>query len=362
MPDEKDDQLASALRQAKKMPMNFAFVMVGSSDGVLMVSKKKIPMKDINEAKAESGGKKVMRGRVQFIDGQMVFETSKEPPSTLAKQLKKVIQANAGMMLQIETRLAPDLDEDSDEEGVESESTEDTVPEAPPIAPEATAKFAARLKALAPALQKAEATGNQLALEARRKAGEANQQFLAKNVDQALATLDDVEALIKQALLSAMKPPTAPPTPTNAPTTEAKPVSNVVYTQSRLLWDSTRKSIQTELQAAEKKILAHCQAVNSDPTATEEFDLSEAAAQVKSLYKILLKLDAKLMDKLDEALNAAEPNVRSAKQKEAKTLIEDYRAFVTADPVLDALGQSTIAPSGLKQTLLNVLNGLHNKL
>ena len=45
-----DPKLAAALRQAKQTPMFFAFVAKGTTEGVLMVGKMKIPAKEINAA------------------------------------------------------------------------------------------------------------------------------------------------------------------------------------------------------------------------------------------------------------------------------------------------------------------------
>src|SRR5688572_5073721 len=109
---EVDDKLVKSLRQAKTTPMFFAFVAKGANDGALIVSKKKIPVKEINEAKAESGGKKVFKGRCQGEDGKMVFEVAKEPPGTLAKQLKTVIHRAAGLTMMVETRVAADIEDE----------------------------------------------------------------------------------------------------------------------------------------------------------------------------------------------------------------------------------------------------------
>jgi hypothetical protein len=115
MSNEKDASLVSALRQAKSTPMFFAFVPQGSTDGVLLLSKKKIAASEISAAKAQCGGNLVHRGRCQEQDGKMLFELAREPPSSLARQLRAVIHANAGLTLAVETRVATDL-EPADEE------------------------------------------------------------------------------------------------------------------------------------------------------------------------------------------------------------------------------------------------------
>ena len=74
MADEKDAKLVTALRLAKKMPMNFAFVAKGATEGVLIVSKKRIPTREINDAKEAVGAKKVFRGRCTGEDGIQLLD------------------------------------------------------------------------------------------------------------------------------------------------------------------------------------------------------------------------------------------------------------------------------------------------
>src|SRR5438046_1728541 len=131
MAEIKDTKLATALKQVKQTPLNFAFVGKGTSDGTLLVSKKTIPVTDINKAKAETGGKKVFRGRCIDEGGKLVFELAEEPPSTLAKQLKTVIHDAAGLTLQVETRMVAGLQEVEQQEGQHEEKP---VGQAPPPA------------------------------------------------------------------------------------------------------------------------------------------------------------------------------------------------------------------------------------
>ncbi len=104
-----DDKLAAVLKEARRVPMNFAFVAKGASQGKLVVSKKPIPATAESAAKKEVGGGTVFRGRCIGEDGKLIFETAKEPPSSLAKQLKTIITRDAGLTLKVETRAAADL-------------------------------------------------------------------------------------------------------------------------------------------------------------------------------------------------------------------------------------------------------------
>jgi hypothetical protein len=95
----KNAQLATALKQAKTR-VYFAFVAKSASQGALLVNKKKIPPKDVAQAKTELGGATVFQGRCFNEEGAMIFEVAKEPPGTLAAHLSsplRVLRKNAGV-------------------------------------------------------------------------------------------------------------------------------------------------------------------------------------------------------------------------------------------------------------------------
>jgi peptidoglycan hydrolase-like protein with peptidoglycan-binding domain len=108
-----DANLAAALKQAKSKKMFFAFVGKGT-DGKLIVSRTKIPAKDIAAAKKETGGMAVT-GKC-FGDGSsnMVFLVAKPPAATLGAAIKKVAHRDAGITLAPDVQLASDADEDED--------------------------------------------------------------------------------------------------------------------------------------------------------------------------------------------------------------------------------------------------------
>ena len=54
-------------------------------------------------------GGTVFRGRCLGEEGKLVFETAKEPPLTLGKQLKTIIKESAGLIRNVETRVAADF-------------------------------------------------------------------------------------------------------------------------------------------------------------------------------------------------------------------------------------------------------------
>ncbi|MCI0682341.1 MAG: hypothetical protein L0Y71_09570 [Gemmataceae bacterium] len=117
-----DDQLAAALKQARMTPMNFAFVAKGQSAGKLVVSKRPVTAREAADAKKELGGGTIFTGRCRGSNGDLVFETAKEPPLNLARQLKTIIKDRAGLTLNVETRITLDLVEDVAAEPAEAEA------------------------------------------------------------------------------------------------------------------------------------------------------------------------------------------------------------------------------------------------
>ncbi len=92
-----DAELVTALKMAKSKKMNFVFVPRGGSDGKLILSKAKIPDKEIAEVRKEIGGGTPIKGKCIGEFGNMLFQVLKPPPPTMPAALKKVIKLNAGL-------------------------------------------------------------------------------------------------------------------------------------------------------------------------------------------------------------------------------------------------------------------------
>jgi hypothetical protein len=151
-------------------------------------------------------------------------------------------------------------------------------------------------------------------------------------------------------------------TPKTPPPAQKEPVSLVVLQKSRLAWDAVRKRVQTELQELERSIVSAVQEHNAAEDAEDEYDESELAAGTKQLYTILDRLDERLIDKLDEALNAEDPQVRQARHGEAVTIIQEYQAFVDTDPLLAAIDENGFTSSTIRKSITTTLGTLASKL
>jgi hypothetical protein len=488
-------QLADALKQAKRGPMRFAFVIKGPAEGKLLVARKTIPAKEIAEAKKELGGGKVYRGRCEGEMGALVCEVAQEPPATLAKELKGIITRDAGPLFRaVEFRVVADLAEEEEgaapPEGVPSppppppgdaktavlkrlsalagpyqaavaaqgpdvarmqslfaavkglvgnqdfaqagkvlDELEPLVargravrPGTPPVG-DGAARFTARLKALLPQIQRAQGAASPVSQEIKLRVSEANTLARKNEFAQANALLDQIEALLKQpvgtggvdlaaewqkslaawtpaikAALAAKGPnaaaiaklftqatalakpggdmalalaqltkchalATAGPHPAAAvPAGAPAAVSNVVFTQTRLVWDAARKRIQAELNALVKSIHDTVKKLNENADAEEEVDPAELQKGIGKLQMILEKLDERLIDRLDEALNAADPKIRQAKHQEAKGIVSEYLAYVSSDPLMAIIDDNGLTATKILATAEAALKTLSSKL
>jgi peptidoglycan hydrolase-like protein with peptidoglycan-binding domain len=128
-----DAELAAALKQAKSKKMFFAFVGKGT-DGKLILSRTKIPPKEIAAAKKETGGGMAVTGKC-FGDGSssLVFLTAKPAPATLAAAIKKVAHRDAGVTIAPDVQVASDADEE-EQDGTGAAASATAAPGATPAA------------------------------------------------------------------------------------------------------------------------------------------------------------------------------------------------------------------------------------
>src|SRR5438128_1960826 len=92
-----DADLVAALKMAKGgKKMFFAFVPKGGSDGQLIVSKMKIPPKQVADTKKQIGGGSPVTGKCFAGDGGvMVFQVAKAAPPAMVGAVKKVVKRDA---------------------------------------------------------------------------------------------------------------------------------------------------------------------------------------------------------------------------------------------------------------------------
>jgi hypothetical protein len=152
---ELDKGLIDGLKIAKTKRCFFVLVLKGATDGMLLVSKTKIPAPAIAEAKKASGGGAIVQGFVSFADGAYLFETAKEAPATAAQAVKTIANRDAGMPIHATFRLGEETEHEAahgeetphDTTTAKTEPQTEQKPKASPLQPhpEAT-KFVAALQ------------------------------------------------------------------------------------------------------------------------------------------------------------------------------------------------------------------------
>lgn len=393
MPDTTiDEELVAELAKAKRKARYFALITKGAAPVKLLVSKKAIPNGTAAKAKSEAKGNNIIRGIVQGEGAELVFVTVEDSgiaDAKLKKFLSEVTEKTFKPRLQVSTVL-PEVSDDEEEAGEQQQEEEASAsvppppssspppppptgsvppppktappppPEAKTPAPDAEAKrLADALKKLMPAVQAAVVANPGRKDEVLQLVGIVKEQLTAKAFNDATTSLKQLATLIQQ-LAGSMgdSPPPAPPTPSPpvergaGKTGETSVASQVELQKARLSWEKTRNAVQAELQALESSILSECR---------EESDFDAIATGVKNLHVVLEKLDTRLIDKLDDALNA-EAAPRLKLQEQAYDLVAEYREYVDTDPLMQDIDRSGFLRSSIRKRLVSTLDELASKL
>ncbi len=208
------------------------------------------------------------------------------------------------------------------------------------------ALFKQRLTALTPKIKDAMATQSPEAASLRAKVGEASAFAKQHDFAKANGALSEIEIMLGAPGLA---------------TGSEKKFSLVDLQKSRLSWVNLRSLIQSQLQELEAVILQTVRAHNADETAEDEFDEAAVASGVKDLSAKLGALDERLIDKLDEALNAQTDDVRRARHAEAAVIIKEYQAFAASSETLATVDLNGFTQSSIQSAVQSTLAELAAK-
>lgn len=216
----------------------------------------------------------------------------------------------------------------------------------PPAAPpkpaasgDAMAEFKVRLADLVKALKTALTSGREGGDEQRKRVAEAGALAQKGSFEQAQALLDQVERWL-----------TAP----------AK--TGVVNLQkSRLAWDGLRKTVQQQLKDLEGALRTAVAQYNEEESSEDEFEEGDLTEGVRRLHGVLDKLDTRLIDKLDQALNA-DGTQRAALHAEAAVLVKEYQAYVDSDPLIAEIDNNGFIATTIRQESVKTLAELAQQL
>lgn len=204
-----DKTLTTSLRTALAgTPMRFATVVKGMS-GKLLTAKAIAP-KEIAQARKEVGGNDVYQGRCVGENGTLFFEVAKEPPPTLAAQLKRRIKEDAGITCPVEIRVRADAEGEPVVEGAAPPRT--ATP--PPAGPEPAAPARPTDDGLDPLFTQCRTAYEQVRKTLRAEVEKLKQQIVAtftldagydpSQVVAATAALDDLPDGLDERLLDTL--------------------------------------------------------------------------------------------------------------------------------------------------------------
>ena len=80
------------------------------------------------------------------------------------------------------------------------------------------------------------------------------------------------------------------------------------------------------------------------------------------LQTVLDGLDNRLIDKLDEALNAADPAQRAKLNQQAKAIAVEYTAFINGNALMADIDDSGFTPVAIRKSAVGALTLLSSKL
>ncbi len=226
-------------------------------------------------------------------------------------------------------------------------ATASAAPAAPSDDP--AALFKQRLQAFQPAfkaaLAQARSTDPDRAEDLDGLFAQMFDEAKAKKFEKALGTLDVLTRMV-----SAGPKARASEAPTAEPGPETKTKTGFVnYAKARLDWVSTRTKVSADLKKLEKAILEF---YKDSPS------FAVAKASTRKLDSVLQNLDETLADKLDQGLNAADDAARSAINKEAAAIIDNYVKYLTTDPLVTQLDDNPFVPLSVQDDLSKTLSNL----
>jgi hypothetical protein len=187
-----------------------------------------------------------------------------------------------------------------------------------PAGVDAGVAFKARMTALIPKIKEAETAGHQSARRpsARRARPACSRASATSRQLRHCSTRSRICWVRVPRRRPGRRPPPADGPAEKAPSNTASKVSpRIAFTQSRLLWAQTRDSVRKELSRLEAAVLDECK---------DEPDFADIKANSGVLYSLLDHLDERLIDKLDEALNAATAADRRALNTQALDIVKEY--------------------------------------
>jgi hypothetical protein len=370
-----DADLLAALKQAKLKKMFFAFVPKGT-EGKLLISKKKIPPKEIAEAKKEIGGGNPVTGKCFAEEGTMVFLVAKPAAPALTAAVKKVAKRETGLTIDPEFRLASDADVEADEAEAPGAAAAPQVAAPAPAAPGQAAAPAAtgqiNVLGVQKALQKLGFDPGPLDGVMSPKTQTALKDFQrSKGLPDSGVVDPKTQTALAQALqagAAAAAGAAVPPAPPSEPAGDAS-ARPPTERELAVLDDRRRdfKKARAEWVAVKAKAEEDLEKVKDGARMAYLADAEQFPKIVKGckdIDDILENLDDQLRDTLDQY--ASTPLKSQAKlhglAAKATEILDRYIAYVEANPMMKAIDAKEFAEVTIHAPIRKALADLRKAL
>jgi hypothetical protein len=322
-----------------------AVCLTEGGEGVILLDRRMKPkklsrqlIKDAKDAKLPIDEKGIRFGWASLSDEDetvLLIAVNKAPSGAkLHAEIKKRVRPGgfSDVVLSVEETLE---DEPEDDAVAEAAPQAGPVPPAPPPPPPPAgaggpapdlAALSAKLARLIPQIPAAAAKDPSLAGELKALATEANAHIKAGDAHGAGDAIDTLQTRLRQGAPAAPDAAVGP--------------SFVTMQKSRLLWQTARSRVLSEVAALKKGI--------GDSLANTDYAAAIARAH-KELDEIPETLDDRLTDVLDQLLNETDTAKRAPLLAQARQIIDEYANFVASNELIPKLNGGT--PFGITLTI-----------
>lgn len=223
-------------------------------------------------------------------------------------------------------------------------------------------EFAARRDALEPRLLQAQRANRDKATQLGADWSFANEQAQSGNFDRAWQAFEKLETAINAILTSSPGSPTAPATPSEdrpLPTDEQleylvddgdEQRGVVTFRKAMLLWEATRGKVKQDINDLRNTILQH---------------FPERTAAADRLEEIIVSLDTRLSDRIDDYINTESREDRVLLHAGILETIADYQERLDDGPLsqlINHVDANPFMPLSIRSSIESALSRLTNEL
>lgn len=336
-------EMKPLLTKSKQEPVTCAVGLTEDKLGVVLLHRRLKPKQVLAELRKQAKAVKLNLDDASLrcgtaevdpdIDSTLVrFRLNKAAPGALEPRLREHIKKSGFTKVEI----VVDEALDRDEEGAPA------APPPPAAAAAAPPDAAALTRTLAQLIQQIPAiAGGDAAIQQPlvRRAGAAQAVLKAGDLATAASAIDELRRALAAAAEQAKL------------TQQAESGGGAVtYAKSRLAWLAARKKVESEIEKLRAAIVTTYQDEGITPALEQAYR--------DRVAPVLVGLDARLADKLDEATNATDAAARAKLVAEAQQIMADYQGFLASERIIADLDDNPFTPLAIRQTISATLTTL----